>query len=175
MKQNAIVIYQCQFFSIFEHGVELNPLLCQRYRIVGNARMRPRDQIENEFYGSINPAVAAWRIDSLRGVTGVVNPGGKTDLSLALCPEGEMADETVVERQARLDRSRRIFEEDRLLRWTVIPETGQCAPYDAAELQRAGLSGCNVRPGWRRINAPQLDADIGSPSDTGSPSDPIGP
>jgi len=104
MKQDAVLIASTQYFSIFEHGVEGR-------KIIGNARLRPSDAAYDllDTVKKIDAGVAAWRIKSLRGRLGVVNPGGKSAASMRLCADGEIADETTVGREARLNELTRRF------------------------------------------------------------------
>jgi hypothetical protein len=157
MKEDAIVVAKCNLFSLFEHGVEGR-------KIIGNARHSPEDAVCNPPSKKVNDDVAAWRINSLRGVLGVVNPGGKTEYTMRLCEEGERADETTLEREARMGELHRqlVEERRRASRAVIISDMTQCAPYNAAELQRAYReAGLNT---WRRINAPWLDPEPDLPN-----------
>jgi hypothetical protein len=146
MKQDAALVMHCQYFSVFEHGIE-------GQIIRGNARFRPDNQSYMTHPRAVRESVAAWRINSLRGARGVPNPGGKEAYSMALCPEGDVADLTTVERQEQLGEMTRSFEEARRARRArpIIYHRTQCdpPPYDQEELRRAGIA-------WRRNEPPPL-------------------
>jgi hypothetical protein len=144
MKQDAALVMQCQYFSVFEHGIE-------GQMIRGNARWRPCDQPYMKHPRVIRVSVAVWRINSLRGARGVPNPGGKEAYSMRLCDEGEVADRTAIERQAEQDEITRTFEEARRRARPITWARTQCAPppYDQEELRRAGIE-------WRRNEPPPL-------------------
>jgi hypothetical protein len=142
MKQDAVLVMHCQYFSVFEHGVE-------GQIIRGNARFRPDNQHYEKFPRVVRESVAAWRINSLRGARGVPNPGGKEAWSMRSCPEGDIADMPAVERQEQYNELIRSFEEARRSRARpIIYHRTQCdPPYDQEELRRAGME-------WRRNGSP---------------------